>query len=184
MVAQLKKHFRRQTLIYLSAMLLTACSDPSYTIVELHHKQPSELTAIIDQQLDGQVEFNITGQTIIFYADMAQLKSTVELLSILDKPPSTYRLEFSWKNPNRRSTIRLPDALSIQQDEENVIRLFDHYFHIAIEPINQSHVRLTIKKKEQRITKQEQHYLLTLNQLEAFKHPLLPRDVMIKVTTY
>jgi hypothetical protein len=164
--------------------VLTACSQDKFTLVELHHKQPSELTHIIDQQLGDDIEYKIAGQTIIFYDSGANIQSTINLLEILDKQPRVYALNFSWKNPRRASTIKLPSIVSIQQDQNNLINLFNTTWHVDIKPANQTQVWLSLKTKERRKVKSEQHYLLTLNQPGEVANPLLPEDLMINVMLY
>lgn len=183
MVAQRKRYIRCAPLIYLSLALIAGCSDTQYTVIQLHHKSPSEVTDILNEQLNGNVEFKISGQSIVFYAEPAKIKNTIDLLNILDKPSHVYSLEFSWKNPYRRSTITLPRSMNLVADGNNTVELFDHFFEINIEPRNQTQVLLTIKKKTKKKNrvKEEQHYVLSLNQASELIHPLMPDDVMITI---
>lgn len=184
MVAQLKTHFKRKAFIYLTVLALIGCSEDQYTVVELHHKQPSELKPVIDQQLGEDIKYDITGQTIVFYDASDSLHSTIRLLEALDKESDVYSLEFSWKNPNRISTTKLPPSISIQSSKNNVISLFKTNWHINIQPSNQSQVWLSLKVKNKRKVIGEQHYLIALNQAQELEHSLLPEGLMVTVKSY
>ena len=210
MVAQRTANSRCKALIYLAVLLLCACSDNEYTVVQLHHLDPNKLTSIIDRQLDGEIEYDISGQSIIFYASEKKLKPTITLLGSLDKAPFIYRLSFSWANKYKRSTVQLPPPVTIQSNAPNRIKLFDLLWQISIEQLNHDQVLLTLlqrksadKSNQQQIfindpngvtlqlteSKEEaqlpeRQFILSLNTKERIEHNLLPTGLAVTVSQF
>ncbi|MGR6873947.1 hypothetical protein ACU6U9_16915 [Pseudomonas sp. HK3] len=209
MVAQRKTYIRCKEAVYLvlALTLISACSDDEYTVVELHHRQPSELLPILDKQLSDEIKYNMTGQTIVFYANAAELKPTIALLSSLDKPSSIYTLAFSWMSKHKRSTTRLPPPITIQSNTSNTINMFDNNWQVSIEPISQANVLMTLLQKsksneaqenqlflsnsqgttihlvkqEDEHEKLEQQFVLPINEKSGISHSLLPKNLAITV---
>ena len=210
MVAQRTANSRCKALIYLAVLLLCACSDKEYTVVQLHHLDPNKLTSIIDRQLDGEIEYDISGQSIIFYASETKLKPTITLLGSLDKAPLIYHLSFSWANKHKRSTVQLPPPVTIQSNAPNRIKLFNLLWQISIEQLNHDQVLLTLiqrksadKSNQQQIfindpngltlqlteSKEEvqlpeQQFVLSLNSKERIEHNLLPAGLAVTVSQF
>lgn len=207
MVAQRTTHNRCKAVIYLALALLCACADNNYTVIELHHRQPSDLIPILEKQLGGKVEYDITGQTIIFYTSAAKLEPIIALLSSLDRPSPIYTLTFSWANKYKRSTTKLPPPITIQSNTPNIIKLFDDLWHISIKPLTENTALVTLKQKSnlndptnnqlffrgsqgvavqltQPQKKQEaleQQFLITLDEKERISHSQFPEDLAITV---
>ena len=210
MVAQRTANSRCKALIYLAVLLLCACSDKEYTVVQLHHLDPNKITSIIDRQLNGEIEYDISGQSIIFYASETKLKPTITLLGSLDKAPFIYHLSFSWANKHKRSTVQLPPPVTIQSNAPNRIKLFNLLWQISIEQLNHDQVLLTLiqrksadKSNQQQIfindpngvtlqlteSKEEvqlpeQQFVLSLNTKERIEHNLLPAGLAVAVSQF
>lgn len=208
MVAQRTTYSRCKALIYLVIALLCACSDKEYTVVELHHLEPSTLVSILNKQLDEDIEYDISGQSIIFYAGTSKLKPIITLLNSLDKPPSIYTLTFAWVSKYKRSTTQLPPSITIQSSTPNTIKIFDSLWQASIDQINQNRVLLTLTQKNNANEKKnqqiffndskgvivqlvesqaepqllEQQFVLTLNTKEKINHDMLPEDLAVTIT--
>ena len=208
MVAQRTTHSRCKALIYLALALLCSCSDKEYTVIELHHLQPGNLISILDKQLGDDIEYDISGQSIIFYASESKLQPIIILLNSLDKPSSIYTLTFAWANKYKRSTTQLPHSITIQTKTPNTIKIFDSFWQVSIDQINQGQVLLTLtqsnkvdSKSDQQLffsdTKGviiqlaetqvepellEQQFVITLNKKERINHEQLPEDLAITVS--
>ncbi|MFT5592737.1 MAG: hypothetical protein ACI8SR_001099 [Oceanicoccus sp.] len=209
MVAQCTTHNRCKTVIYLALIFLCACTDNKYTVVELHHRQPSDLIPILDKQLAGEVEYAIAGQTIIFYTSATKLQPTIALLNSLDRPSPIYTLSFSWESKYKRSTTKLPPPITIQSDTPNTIKLFNDVWQISIKPVAENTALITLEQKNdanipsnrqllvngpqgiavQLIQPQEKHealkqqFLIILNEKERISHSQFPEDLAITVTS-
>ncbi|MFY0640800.1 MAG: hypothetical protein JXR16_07115 [Bermanella sp.] len=188
--------------------LLCACSDKEYTVVELHHLEPSTLASILNKQLGEDIEYDISGKSIIFYAGASKLTPIITLLNSLDKPPSIYTLTFAWASKYKRSTTQLPHSITIQSSTPNTIKIFDSLWQTSIDQINQDQVLLTLIQKNnanekeyqqiffndpkgvivQRVESQtepqllKQQFVLTLNTKERINHDMLPKDLVVTVT--
>ena len=208
MVAQRTTHSLCKALIYLAIALLCACSDKEYTVVELHHLEPSTLASILNKQLDEDIEYDISGQSIIFYAGASKLTPIITLLNSLDKPPPLYTLTFAWVSKYKRSTTKLPPSITIQTKTPNTIKIFDLFWQVSIDQINQDQVLLTLmqnnkvdSKNNQRLFFNdskgvivqlteaqaepellEQQFVITLNKKERINHEQLPEDLAVTIS--
>lgn len=184
MVAQRSSNSRCKALVYLALLALIACTETQYTMVELEHKSPDELLPIIEHQLKGDIEYHTAGQTIVFYAHKKDIQSTIALLAKIDQPINQlniYTLEFSWKNPARYSTTKLPTPIPVTENKKHTVTLFDKPWVIYIQPANDQQVLLTIKNKKKRKSKNQQQYFLTLNQENEINHILLPKELILTI---
>ena len=84
MVAQCKTHNRCKALIYLIALLISACSDPQVTIVDLKNAEPTDIKHIIDRFAQDDIAYDISGKKIIFYESKENLENIITLLNKVD----------------------------------------------------------------------------------------------------
>ena len=147
MVAKCKRHSVCKTLVYLAFFAcLSGCGEPTNkTIVTLHFKDPTSLESVIRESLGGDANYEIAGQDIIFFARKKQLKATLELLSLLDKGPSLYRLSFKRVSKRRYSTETLPHTLALLEGKYSSRSHANYRNHYKIERRNKSQSLLLIE---------------------------------------
>jgi len=162
MVAKCKSHSICKALINLAFIAcLSGCGQPTNkTIVTLHFKDPASLEKVIQESLGGGVEFAIAGQEIIFFARENELKTTLELLSLLDKGPALYRLSFKRISKNHYSTETLPHTLTLLEGKFSSRSRPNSRSHYKIERRNKSQSLLLIETQTKK-NLQNQFILMT-----------------------
>lgn len=62
------------------------------TIVKLQFIEAKDALATISQTLPAEIEYSISGNTIVFLSSEANLTPTINILKALDQPPTEYEL--------------------------------------------------------------------------------------------
>jgi len=182
MVATCKSHSIRKALIYLAlAAYLSGCGEPTNkTIVTLHFKNPTSLEKVIQESLGGEVDFEIAGQEIIFFARKNRLKATLELLTLLDRGPALYRLSFSRKHKHHYSTETLPYTLTLLEGEYSSRSQSNFQSHYKIERRNKSQSLLLIETQSKKKL-QSQYILMTHGKWLEVRPATLNNSVKMKL---
>jgi len=182
MVATCKSHSICKALIYLALFAsLSGCGEPTNkTIVTLHFKNPSSLEKVVQESLKGEVNFEIAGQEIIFFARKDKLKATLELLSLLDRGPALYRLSFSRKHKHHYSTEALPQTLTLLEGRYSSRSQSNFQKYYKIERRNKSQSLLLIETQTKK-KMQSQYILMTHGEWLEVRPAMLNINIEMKL---
>ncbi len=182
MVASLKSHTISQALVYLVLTIgLIACDNSNQTIVTLHHKDPVALEKLITASVNGKAEFSITGSDIIFFTKKNSISETLELLRLLDKGPSLYKLEFKHTHSNHYTTNPLPGSITLIEGQfsKGEKSLKRNQFKAVRQSKHSSLLSIEFKKKRNTTI---QYILLPHNQWRKTTSDTLPENTQIKLS--
>ncbi|QIZ82716.1 hypothetical protein HF888_07815 [Bermanella marisrubri] len=143
----------------LTALLVSACSQPTTDIVTLQHRSAQSLAHILERHIDDPDSYSISGNQIIFYDPSDNQQELVHLLKKLDKGPVSYRLHITPDNIKRYSTSTLPDSIILMENEPSIIQTGKTRISMRIRPLSANSAILSITE----INDQEQiayHYNL------------------------
>ncbi len=194
MVVSQQKHSRYKAAFYLIALLVViGCSSSTpHTIIDLHFKTADQIKSVLEFVVGDTKDFNFSGQTILIPPNTDNIKSIVQTIKEIDKPPTAYTINLSpkkhtkytkqYSTDNRTENIYLTEGLttSISTNQYNI------NINIQRATAESSLIKLIAIKNTQ-----EQHSLVLkenwIIQHGTVTHPqnaLFPNGLLLNISTH
>jgi len=191
MVVSQQKYSRYKAAFYLIAVLVTSsCSSSKpHTVIDLHFKTADQIKSVLEFVLGDTKDFNFSGQTILIPPNTDNIKSIVQTIKEIDKPPTAYTINLSpskynkrYSTDNRAVNIYLTEGLttSISTDKYNI------NINIQRATAESSLIKLAAIKntQEQNPLILKENWIIQHGKVTHPQNSLFPNGLLLNISTH
>jgi hypothetical protein len=138
MVEPRKTHNGYKTPFYLILLLSTAvgplgCSEnTAYEVIDLHFKNATQVETILQYAISDSPEIQFSEKTVLIPSNSKNINTVLRIIKEIDKPPTSYKLDFDKQNIKSRSTNTKKDAVFLLEGKETITQYNNHQMKILI----------------------------------------------------